>query len=174
LAGTGKAFRPASAVLASWLAMLGIDLVLHAGILAPLYDWGSPFLLQPEEAFVRIPIGYAAFLLLAIGLVWLLPRVGARDGRAGAVVAGVAAALGWGAFVLGLWSISTASPGLLLGWWAGQTAELAVGGYVIGALIAGVRLRRVALLVAALVATCAIVAIVLQSVGYAAPPVVRS
>jgi hypothetical protein len=60
-------------VALSWLAMVGVDVVLHAGLLALLYDWDSPFLLRPEEAFVRIPVGYLGFLVFAIALAWLLP-----------------------------------------------------------------------------------------------------
>lgn len=55
--------------------MIGVDFFLHAGLLAPLYDWDSPFLLRPDEAFTRIPIGYLGFLVLAIGLAWLLTRL---------------------------------------------------------------------------------------------------
>ncbi len=29
--------------------MLGVDRFLHAGVMAPLYDWDSPFLLSPEQ-----------------------------------------------------------------------------------------------------------------------------
>ena len=65
--------RPIATTALAWLAMLGVDLFLHAGLLAPFYDWDSPFLLEPETAFVRIPVGYLAFLVLAAGLVWLLP-----------------------------------------------------------------------------------------------------
>jgi hypothetical protein len=60
--------RPARTIMLSWLAMIGVDVFLHAGLLAPLYDWDSPFLLRPDEAFVRIPIGHLSFLIIAI--VW--------------------------------------------------------------------------------------------------------
>lgn len=107
--------RPVATVALSWLAMLGVDLFLHAGLLAPLYDWDSPFLLRPDEAFVRIPIGYLSFLVLAIALVWLLPRFNVERGRDGALIAGGFGAVMWSALLLGLWSISTAAPGLLAG-----------------------------------------------------------
>jgi hypothetical protein len=63
--------RPAGTVVLGWLAMIGVDFFLHAGLLAPLYDWDSPFLLRPDEAFVRIPIGYL-----------VLPPPGRRSGLA--------------------------------------------------------------------------------------------
>jgi hypothetical protein len=163
--------RPVVATLLAWLAMIGVDLLLHAGVLAPLYDWDSPFLLSPTDAFVRIPAGYLAFGILAAAIVWLLPRLGVRDARSGAAVAGLAGAVLWGGLVLGLWSISTAEPALLAGWWVGQSAELAIGGAVIGALIAGTRVRTMAWRVAGIVFAGLVVAVVLQSIGYAPAPI---
>lgn len=152
--------------------MVGGDLLLNAGLLAPLYDWGSPFLLSPDQAVVRIPVGYLSFLLLAITLVWLLARFDVVRGKDGAVLGGSLGGIVWGAILLGLWSISTASPTLLAGWWLGQTAELALGGFVIGSILGGARLRRIAALVVAFVMVAAISAVVLQSIGYAPAPVV--
>lgn len=160
-------------VVLSWLAMLGVDLFLHAGLLAPLYDWDSPFLLRPEEAFVRIPIGYLGVLLLAIALTWALPRINVERGRDGALIAGAFAAVAWGALLLGLWSISTADSGLLVGWWVGQTAELALGGFVIGSILGGMRVRTMAWRVGGLLVVGAASVVVLQSIGYAAAPVIR-
>ena len=144
----------------------------HAGLLAPLYDWGSPFLLSPDQAVVRIPVGYLSFVLLAITLVRLLARFGIVRGKDGAVVGGVLGGIVLGAVLLGLWSISTASPTLLAGWWLGQTADLALGGFVIGSILAGARVRRMAALVVAFVVLAALSAVVLQSIGYAPAPVV--
>jgi hypothetical protein len=163
--------RSAAAVGLTWLAMAGLDFFLHAGVLAPLYDWGSPFLLSPGQAFARIPIGYLSFLVLAVALAWLLPRLGVSDGRRGAAVAGALGAVGWGALLLGLWSISTATPSLLIGWWLGQTAELALGGFVVGSVLDGVRIRGLAGRVAALLVLGAASAVVLQAIGYATAPV---
>ena len=159
-------------IVLGWLAMVGVDLFLHAGLLAPLYDWDSPFLVSPEEAFVRIPAGYLAFLGLAAALTWLLAKVGVHRGRDGAMLACAAGAVIWGALVLGLWSISTADPLLLIGWWLGQTVELAVAGYVIGSAMAGARLRNLALLVGAILVLGAASAVLLQSIGYAPAPAV--
>lgn len=164
--------RHAGTVGLAWLAMVGVDFVLHAGLLAPLYNWDSPFLLPPAEAFVRIPVGYLSFLVVAGALVWLLARLHVRSGRDAAATAAGAGAIGWGALLLGLWSISTADPQLLLGWWLGQTAELAVGGYVVGAKWAGVRTRTLAARIATLLVLGVVSVIVLQLVGYASPPVI--
>ena len=163
--------RPVVATLLAWVAMIGVDLFLHAGVLAPLYDWDSPFLLSPTDAFVRIPAGYLAFGILAAAIVWLLPRLGVRDARSGATVAGLAGAVLWGGLVLGLWSISTADPALLAAWWVGQSAELAIGGAVIGALISGTPVRTMARRVAGIVVIGLVIAVVLQSIGYAPAPI---
>jgi hypothetical protein len=163
--------RPFATIGLTWVAMLGVDLFLHAGLLAPLYDWDSPFLLTPEAAFVRIPVGYLAFLVLAAGLVWLLPRLSVVGSRDGAVSGGALGAVVWGALVLGVWSISTADPALLAGWWLGQSVELALGGAIVGSVLGGRGLRSVAWRVLALVVVLAISAVVLQSTGYATAPV---
>jgi hypothetical protein len=160
------------ATLLAWVAMIGIDLLLHAGLLAPLYDWDSPFLLSPQEAFVRIPAGYLAFGILAGGLVWLIGRIGMRSPWEAARIGAIGGAVAWGALLLGLWSISSADPSLLAAWWVGQTAQLAIGGYVAGLVLAGARLRAVAWGVVAILLIGAVVAVVLQSVGYAPAPVI--
>jgi hypothetical protein len=152
--------------------MIGIDLLLHAGLLAPLYDWDSPFLLSPQEAFVRIPAGYLAFGVLAGGLVWLVARLGISSAREAAGIGAMGGAVVWGALLLGLWSISSAGAPLLAAWWVGQTAELAVGGYVGGLALAGARVRSVAFAAVAILLTGAVVAVVLQSIGYAPAPII--
>jgi len=164
--------RPVGTVGLSWLVMVGVDFFLHAGLLAPLYDWESPFLLRPDVAFARISIGYLGFLLLAIGLAWLLTRLEVGRGRDGALIAGAVGAVVWGSLVLGLWSISTADAALLVGWWVGQTVELAVGGHVIGSLLGGARLRTVAWTVSLVLGVGALSAVVLQTIGYATAPVI--
>jgi hypothetical protein len=154
--------------------MLAVDFFLHGGLLAPLYDWDSSFLLRAEEAFVRIPIAYLGLLVLALGLAALVARLGVDNARDGAVVAAGVGAFGWGAMLLGLWSISTAPAPLLVAWWASQTAELGVGGFVVGSVLGGARRRRVVLGVAVLLVGAVLLTIVLQSLGYATAPVVVS
>ncbi len=163
--------RAVVATVLGWLALIGIDLLLHAGLLAPLYDWDSPFLLTPGEAFARIPAGYLAFLALAAGQVWLLTRLGRRSAAASAVLGGSSGAVVWGALLLGLWSISSADPVLLVAWWVGQALALAVAGYVIGLVLGGARVRSVAWGVAGVLLLGLVVAVVLQSIGWATAPV---
>jgi hypothetical protein len=77
-----------------------------------------------------------------------------------------------GSLALGLWSISTAAPALLVGWWVGQMVELAVGGHVIGSVLGGARLRTVAWWVVLVLGVGAVSAVALQTIGYATAPVI--
>ena len=156
-----------SSIAAAWILSIGIDLFLHGGLLARLYVEPSPFVLPAEEAFRRIPLGYLAFLTLTIGLFWLLRRLKVRGFQAGFRLGAVAGAVVWGALVLGLYSISTASLSLLLGWWIGQTVELAFAGGVLGAVADRVPLKRVWAAVGAAVVALAAATVTLQSLGLA-------
>lgn len=140
---------------------------LHGGLLARLYIEPSPFLLPAEDAFRRIPLGYLTFLILTICLFWLFRRLRVRGAAAGFRLGAVAGAVVWGALVLGLYSISTASPALLTGWWIGQSVELAFAGAVLGAVADGVSLKRVWAMVGVAVVVLAAATIALQSMGLA-------
>lgn len=169
-AGSWRAQHGVPISLVGWLAMIGIDFLLHGGLLAGLYTLPAPFLLPPAQAFSRIPLGYAAFFLLAISLFWLM-RERVVGGMPGFVFGLKLGAVMWGALVLGLASVSTADPLLLLGWFVGQTVELAVGGAVIGSALAGQSLSRLLVKVLALDLALVVATILLQSVGLA--PAVR-
>jgi hypothetical protein len=151
----------------AWLSMLGFDFLLHAGLLSRLYLQPSPFLLPPLKAFALIPFGYLSFLLLAALLVWLMIREKLAGWRTGAVFGLELGCLTWGAFVLGLLSISTASLALLIGWFVGQVLELGIAGAVVGSGLAGMRLRRLFGVVIVFVLLSVITVIVLQSLGVA-------
>lgn len=161
----------ASSIAAAWTLSVGIDLFLHAGLLARLYVEPSPFLLPAESAFRRIPLGYLAFLILTVSLFWLLHRLRVHGFVAGFRVGAAAGAAVWGALVIGLYSISTASVPLLTGWWIGQTVELAFAGAVLGTAASGVSLKRVWALVSVAVVALVVATVVLQSLGIA--PAVR-
>lgn len=159
--------RATSAIAAAWVLSLGFDVFLHGGLLARLYAEPSPFLLAPEEAFRRIPLGYLTFLGLTAALYWLLRRLGVRGAAVGFRYGAVAGAVVWGALVVGLYSISTAQLGLLAGWWVGQTVELGLAGAVLGAAANGVSLKRIWMLVVAAVVLFAAATIAMQSLGLA-------
>ncbi len=153
--------------LMSWLAMLGVDFFLHAGLLSRLYLTSSPFLLPPEEAFRLIPLGYLSFLLLNILLIWLMIRLKTYGWLNGFVFGISLGGLIWGSFTLGLASISTADTSLLIGWLLGQTFELGVGGAVIGYGLAGKSIKRLALITIIIVFILVLLTVILQSVGFA-------
>lgn len=151
--------------LIAWLSMLGFDFFLHAGLLAGLYLQPSPFLLPPLTAFTLIPVGYLSFLLLTVLLVWLMMRLKLAGWRQGALFGLELGGLTWGAFVLGLLSVSTAGLSLLIGWFIGQTLELAIAGAMVGSGLAGTRLRRLCGVVIVFVLLSVITTIILQSFG---------
>jgi hypothetical protein len=146
---------------------LGFDLFLHAGLLAKLYVGANPFLLPPEAAFRRIPLGYLSFLVLTFGLYLLFYRLGIRGVASGLRHGGTIGLVVWGALALGLYSISTAEVPLLLGWWIGQAIELGLAGAVLGAAAAGGSLSRIWIVIALAVVGCITGAIVLQTLGLA-------
>ena len=163
--------RATSLVALSWLAMIGVDFLLHGGLLAKFYVQPSPFLLPPERAFRLIPLGYLSFLVLAVLLVWLMLRLDVRGGGGGFIFGLKLGALVWGALVLGLASVSTAGVGLLVGWFCGQTIELAIAGAFAGYGLGGMRLARLCLLVVALIFLSLFITVVLQTTGLA--PTIR-
>jgi len=171
-AGIETAPHPSSLLriaLVAWLLSLGVDLFLHAGLLARLYVAPSPFLLDAGAAFRRIPAGYLTFLVLTGALAWLMRRLG-LEGAGGGFRFGLAAGgVVWGALALGLFSISTAPVALLVGWWLGQSFELALAGAVIGAALAGAPVRRLLGKVVIAVVVLGVATVALQSLGFAPP-----
>ena len=165
----GPGARPLAAITAAWLLSLGFDLFLHAGLLARLYSRPSAFLLPAGDAFRRIPLGYGAFFILTWALFWLFRRLDVASARRGARLGFVAGLVLWGAWCLGLYSISVAEPDLLLGWWLGQAAELGLAGAVLGAAGSGMKTGKLFGRVAAALLLFVIGAVVLQNVGWAPP-----
>lgn len=164
--------RLAGVVLVAWFAVLGFDFFLHGGLLAGLYSKPSPFLLPAEEAFRLIPLGYLAFLVFEIFLVWLMVRLDVNGWRSGMVLGLQVGAFTWGALVLGLLSIATASVELMAGWFLGQTIEAGIGGMVAGAGFTTERPWRLTVYVVIFVIVSITVTVVLQSIGLA--PAVRA
>ncbi|NNF35129.1 MAG: hypothetical protein HKN68_13530 [Saprospiraceae bacterium] len=121
--------RKTTVIIISWLSMIATDFLIHGGILASLYMKESPFLLSAELAFIRIPLGYLSFLLLAWLLYYFFKKewpINKRDGFTQGLTIG---AIVWGSMLMGLYSISTIDPLLALGWMAGQSVEMGIGGY---------------------------------------------
>jgi hypothetical protein len=152
-------------VCLSWLTMLGIDFLVHGGLLENLYAAESAFLLPAEIAFQRIPLGYLSFLILAIFLVWLVVQLRIMGIRRGFMFGLMIGFMVWGALILGLFSISTANSSLLLGWWIGQSVELAAAGSVAGYALAAAKLRRVWVGVLGLVFLLLVLTVLIQNIG---------
>ncbi len=157
--------RPILFTLLAWFAMLAWDFLLHGGLLARFYLADNPVLLSPLEAFRRIPLGYASFLLLAILLVWLMPRFELKGWRAAFGFGLKTGALLWGSFVLGLVSIVRFDILLGVGWFIGQTLELGIGAVVVQQAAAANNLKRMTLFVVLFFILCASITIILQSTG---------
>jgi len=161
------AIGPGTAVGVAWAVSLGFDVFLHAGALATLYARPSSFLLPADAAFRRIPLGYAAFLVLTAALYWLFRQVGVKDWFAGLRLGLLAGLTIWGAWTLGLYSISVAEGDLLVGWWLGQGAELGLAGAFLGAAASGIERRRYLTKAAWVVGALVVATVALQVSGLA-------
>ncbi|HKY79636.1 MAG TPA: hypothetical protein VJ182_06590 [Anaerolineales bacterium] len=157
--------RPIPAISLAWFAMLGVDFLLHGALLAGLYAGDSSFLLPPLEAFRRIPLGYTGFLLLAILLVWILPRFSIDNWKYAFWFGIKLGAILWGSFVLGLMSISPIEFRLAAAWFLGQTLELGVGAAVVEQASREGSLRRIASVVILIVILAIVITVALQSFG---------
>ncbi len=80
----------------------------------------------------------------------------------------------WGAMALGLLSISTASPALMLGWFAGQSVELGVAGAVTGSGFSGTPLRKILVRVIGLILLLVVATIIMQNIGLAPAAVISA
>jgi hypothetical protein len=153
----------------AFVLSLGVDLFLHGGLLARIYLAPSGFLIPPEQAFRRIPLGYLGMLVVTAVVFWLFRRLEIRGFAAGARVGFFGGLTSWGGVVLGLHSITTAGVPLLAAWWIGQSVGLAIAGGVIGAVAGGAPLRRVWRRVVIGVLLLLLLTVALQSLGIAPP-----
>jgi hypothetical protein len=149
----------------AWLAMLGFDFLLNGAIFARMYQDGGAFMLAPAEAFRRIPLGYLAFLILAVGIVEIAYRLhvekfagGIRLGLAMGGVFGVV----WG---LSLYSIATLGVQVAIAFSVIWLALVVLGSAVAAAGLARTSLRGLALRVVAFDLLCGVTVIALQSFG---------
>jgi hypothetical protein len=157
-------WRLTGITLLAWLSVIGFDFLLHAGILAGLYADPHPFLLPPERAFVLIPVGYLAFLLLVILVLWLMVRLKISGWQSGFIFGLQLGALIWAAFTISLISISTAPLTLVGGWFIGQTIETGIAGLVVGAGLAADKLRKILIWVLLFSIAAFVIGILLQNI----------
>ena len=154
--------------LVVWLAILAIDFVLNGAVFAGLYLARGGFLLAPDEAFRRIPLGYAAFFILAVGLVELAYRLGTGSLVAGTrlgLVLGAGFGLTWS---LSLYSIANLQIGLALAFGVVWLAVVAVGMAVAACGLGRKSLGGLALRVVALDVAAVVLVVTLQSLGWVA------
>jgi hypothetical protein len=158
-------WRRLRVTLVVWLAMVGLDFVLNAGLFAAMYQDGGPFLLAPLEAFRRIPLGYLAFLILAAAMVELSFRMRATTMAAGLRLGGAAGAAIGAAWGLGLYSVATLTPLTALAFAAIWLALLTVAGAVAATGLGRTSLRGLTLRVVGTDLLGAIAVVAMQSFG---------
>ncbi len=159
--------------LLGWISMIGVDFLLHGGLLAFIYIQKSPFLLSPIESFRRIPLGFLALLVSSGFLAWILRQIEGKGWQKGLGVGAIIGAMVGASLALGLYSISTASIQIMAAWFAGEVFEMGVAGAVIGQGFAKDNMRGLTLAVVIGVILIFIVVIILQSVGLAPSIVIR-
>ena len=145
--------------------MLGLDLLLNAALFAGIYRDGGAFLLPPAELFRRIPLGYLALFILALGLVDLTIRLDVRDTAAGLRLGAACGALFAATWSLGLLSVATiglAVAGIFALFWL---LLLTLGGAVAAAALGARTLRGLAFRVAGADVICLVAVVALQSFG---------
>ena len=151
--------------LITWLAVVGYDLLMNAGLMAPFNNWQLPGFLSPVKMFQYIPLGYAAFLLYVILLLWLMLRSQVSGARAGTAFGLTFGILVGGAGFLGQMSIFAFPVRMLFCWAVFYALLFTLAGAVIGSGLAAARLRPLVYRVLVLVMICLVVSIVMQNLG---------
>jgi hypothetical protein len=151
--------------LLAWVAVIGFDFLMNAGLLAPFYKWELPGFLPPLKMFQYIPLGYAAFLLWSVVVVWLVVRLHAYGARAGAIFGAKLGGLLSGAAFLGWLSIFAFPAAMLFCWSLDHFLTFALVGAIAGSGLAAPRLRSLTWRVIVLVLICVSVSFVMQNLG---------
>lgn len=150
-------------ILITWMAALGFDFLWHGGILVEIYTSPNPAMLDPEQAFVRIPFGYGSLLMQVVLVYWFLSFGEVNEWQKGLRVGFMFGSIMGIVYVLGQYSILTLELELLILWGIGHVFEYSAMGAVLGAGISVASLKRLATKVAAFVAIAVLFTIVLQS-----------
>jgi hypothetical protein len=150
-------------ILITWAATLGLDFIWHGGILAEIYTRPNPALLDPEQAFIRIPYGYGALLLQVVLIYWLFSLLKVNEWRKGIQMGFMFGGMMGIASILGQFSILALELEILILWGVGQVIEFGALGAVIGAGISATSLKKLAAKVAVLVVIAFLFTIIMQS-----------
>ncbi|HUI57140.1 MAG TPA: hypothetical protein VLY04_19325 [Bryobacteraceae bacterium] len=159
--------RLVQATALAWFAIIGLDLLMNAGLFAPFYRWDQPGLLPPLKMFQYLPLGYAAFLLWSIALAWLVLRTRSYGIAAGARFGAILGGLLGAAALVGWLSIFAFPPLMLFLWALDHAVCFTAAGAVIGGSLSAPRLRPMVRRVFVLVGLCVAVTIAMQSLGLA-------
>ncbi|MFX1560550.1 MAG: hypothetical protein ACFFBL_08170 [Promethearchaeota archaeon] len=151
-------------ILIAWTATLGIDFLWHGGILADIYSHPNPAIIEPEQAFIRIPLGYGSLLIQVVFVYWFFSYIGVNGWRKGLRFGFMFGGLMGAASVLGQYSILTLELGLLILWGIAQVFEYGVMGAVLGAGSSVASLKSVVKKVIALVIMALFFGVVVQSI----------
>ena len=156
-------------ILIGWLGFIGFDLFLHAGLLAQLYHETSPSILDPLQAFYRIPFGYLAFFLYVAFLYWLILKSSLEDIndiRRFSVIVGLFMAV---SSTLAQYSILKINEFLLLGWGIGLLIEFLIIGIIMSYLLNGFSSKRMLLYVILFDLSLFLITVIMQNIGLAPP-----
>ena len=151
-------------ILIAWMGAIGFDLFYHGGLLANMYAVPNPALLDPWQAFLRIPIGYVSYLVLIVTIYWLLSLNGTKDWKAGFWFGIKFGALSGMASTLGQYSILTLGLNMLILWGLGQAIEFGLIGTILGAGHSTTQMKSLTVKVIMFMSIMLVLMIVLQSV----------
>ena len=156
-------------LITAWLAIIGFDFLLHGGLFASIYIRSNPALLNAEQVFYRIPLGYASFFVTVIIIYWLLSKVGINEWKKGVLFGIKIGGLLAVASILGLYSILRIDLDMLIVWQLGYMIEFGITGGIIGAAKSGISLKKLLLGVVIFIVLMVILTITLQILGFAPP-----
>ena len=162
--------RTVETALLAWLAVIGLDFFLNAGILAPFYDWRLPGFLPVARMFAYIPLGYAAFLFWSTLLTWLMRQTQTIGFSRGTIFGARFGTLYGASEFLGARSLFAFPTRMMLCWSIVYFLVFTLAGGVIGAGFAAPKLRTVAYRVIGLTLIFLAFTIILQSLGWAPVP----
>jgi hypothetical protein len=161
-------------ILIGWLGFIGFDLFLHAGLLARLYHEENLAILDPLQAFYRIPIGYFAFFIYVVFLYWLL-KINNFKYR-NEILKFVFQV---GLFIsvsstLAQYSILKINDLLLFGWGLGLIIEFLISGLIVGYLMTNYSSKRMLINVIVFDVLLFFITVIMQNTGLAPPLVVAT
>ncbi len=165
LVGAPTRKRVLQVTVLAWVAIISTDLLMNAGLLGPFLNWEQPGMLPQMKMFQYIPLGYAAFLLLAILMLWLMLRLNVRGARAGAAFGTKFGVLMASAGFLGEMSLLSFSKTTLFCFALDKLVFCIVLGTVIGSGLRAERLRSLTRGVFAFLFLCIVVSITMQNLG---------